>query len=121
MVGADVVIKATGILNTWKWPEIPGLHDFTGKMIHTAKYDTSFNAKGKSIAVIGTGSTGIQLVPALQPIAGNIVNYSRSKAWVSPQGPYAEEIKRRGGDKNCKFFSEYCDIIKLICISRVHN
>lgn len=102
MEPADVVIKATGILNTWKWPEIPGLHNFTGKKIHTARYDTSFDAAGKSIAVIGTGSTGIQLVPALQPIAGNIVTYSRSKAWVSPRGPYADEIEKRGGDENCK-------------------
>jgi cation diffusion facilitator CzcD-associated flavoprotein CzcO len=96
------VVKATGILNKWKWPEIPGLHDFEGKLVHTARYDTSFDARGKSIAVIGTGSTGIQLVPALQPIADNIAIYSRSRAWVSPRGPYAAEIEKRGGNENCR-------------------
>lgn len=95
------MIKATGILNRWKWPDIPGLHDFKGKLIHTARYDENYDHTGKSIAVIGTGSTGIQLVPALQPVAANIVTYSRSRAWVSPRGPYAAEIEMRGGNENC--------------------
>lgn len=98
---ADIVLKATGLLNTWKWPKVPGLHDFNGRLLHSANYDTKFDAKGKTIAVIGNGSTGIQLVPALQPIASRIINYTRSKSWVSPRGPYSAEIEKRGGNENC--------------------
>jgi len=39
---AEVVINATGLLNKWKWPEIPGLHDFQGKLLHSANWDTSW-------------------------------------------------------------------------------
>lgn len=39
---AEVIISATGLLNRWKWPEIPGLHDFEGKLLHSANWDTSW-------------------------------------------------------------------------------
>lgn len=42
---AEVVISATGLLNKWKWPSIPGLHDFQGKLLHSAKWDTSWSVR----------------------------------------------------------------------------
>lgn len=100
---ADVVVKATGTLNKWQWPAIPGLHDFQGFLLHSARWDKSFDATGKTVAVIGNGSTGIQIVPALQPKAKRIHSYIRSKAWVSPTGPYAKMVMERGNDENCRF------------------
>lgn len=41
----DVLISATGGLNNWKWPDIPGLHDFKGKLLHTANFDESYDYK----------------------------------------------------------------------------
>jgi hypothetical protein len=41
----DVLIQATGALNTWKWPTIPGLHDFKGKLMHSASWDESYHHK----------------------------------------------------------------------------
>lgn len=41
----DVFISAQGSLNKWKWPDIPGLHDFKGKLVHTAKWDESYDYK----------------------------------------------------------------------------
>ncbi|KAH7376842.1 cyclohexanone monooxygenase [Plectosphaerella cucumerina] len=103
---ADVFIKATGTLNKWQWPAIPGLHDFTGKLLHSARWDESFDATGKTVAVIGNGSTGIQIVPALQPKAKRIDSYIRSKAWVSPTGPYAKVIAEHGDDENFSHSAE---------------
>lgn len=40
---ADVLISATGALNNWKWPDIPGLHEFKGKLMHSAKWDESYD------------------------------------------------------------------------------
>jgi cation diffusion facilitator CzcD-associated flavoprotein CzcO len=51
----DVLLNATGILNAWKWPDIQGLKDFKGKLLHTAAYDRSVETAGKRVAVIGTG------------------------------------------------------------------
>lgn len=39
---AEVVISAIGLLNRWKWPDIPGLHDFEGKLLHSANWDSSW-------------------------------------------------------------------------------
>ncbi|TID03888.1 putative sterigmatocystin biosynthesis monooxygenase stcW [Colletotrichum higginsianum] len=103
---ADVVVKATGTLNKWKWPDIPGLHDFKGTLLHSANWETSFDAAGKTLAVIGNGSTGIQIVPALQPKAKRIDSYIRSKAWVSPTGPYAEVVAEHGNAENFTYSEE---------------
>ncbi|KAJ3949097.1 uncharacterized protein N0V96_000209 [Colletotrichum fioriniae] len=50
----------------WKWPDIPGLHDFSGSLLHSADWDENFDWKGKRVAVIGNGSSGVQIVPAVQ-------------------------------------------------------
>lgn len=42
---ADVLITGIGTLNRWTWPDIPGLHDFKGKLLHSAEWDQSFDAK----------------------------------------------------------------------------
>jgi len=41
----DVFITGTGLLNEWKWPSIPGLHDFQGTILHTANWQDSFDAE----------------------------------------------------------------------------
>lgn len=98
---ADVLVKATGTLNRWKWPEIPGLHDFKGTLLHSARWDQSFDATGKTIAVIGNGSTGIQIIPELQSQARRLDTYIRSKSWVSPRGAFGAQVAEHDGDENC--------------------
>lgn len=51
----DILINASGILNNWKWPAIPGLKDFKGTMLHSAHYDESFDLTGKHVGLIGNG------------------------------------------------------------------
>lgn len=51
----------------WRWPEIEGLHEFKGKLLHSARWDANYDFKSKRIAVIGAGSSAIQIVPNLQP------------------------------------------------------
>lgn len=80
---ADILLNASGILNRWKMPNIEGFDKFAGKLVHTASWDKSYNWEGKRIAVLGNGSSGIQVVPALQPKAGHLVNYIRHPTWVS--------------------------------------
>ncbi|CAK7207280.1 hypothetical protein SEUCBS139899_010090 [Sporothrix eucalyptigena] len=93
---AEVVINATGFLNTWKWPDLPGLHSFKGSLLHSAHYDTSASLDGKVVGVIGTGSSGIQIVPQVQPVAKHLYCFYRSPAWISPE--LAEEIAPQGRD-----------------------
>ncbi|KAL2801096.1 hypothetical protein BJX66DRAFT_321046 [Aspergillus keveii] len=80
----DVFINAGGVLNNWKWPNIDGLHTFQGKLIHSARWDQSYDFTGKKVAVIGIGSSGIQIVPELAKVASSLDIYARSRTWISP-------------------------------------
>jgi cation diffusion facilitator CzcD-associated flavoprotein CzcO len=53
--------------SNWKWPDIPGLESFNGDLVHSAAWKENFNYQGKRVAVIGNGSSGVQIVPAIQP------------------------------------------------------
>jgi cation diffusion facilitator CzcD-associated flavoprotein CzcO len=53
--------------SNWKWPQIPDLQDFKGELIHSADWPENFVYSGKKVAIIGNGSSGVQIVPTLQP------------------------------------------------------
>ncbi|KAF5010403.1 hypothetical protein FDECE_3455 [Fusarium decemcellulare] len=79
-----VFINGCGFLNNWKWPEIPGLHDFKGTLLHSANWDPSTDYEGKTVAVIGNGSSGIQIIPSVQKTAKKITCFMRSPTWILP-------------------------------------
>jgi cation diffusion facilitator CzcD-associated flavoprotein CzcO len=79
----DVLVTGTGVLNTWKWPDIQGLHTFEGKLLHSAKWDPKYDATDQKVAVIGAGSSGIQIVPTLQPQVTAMDHYVRGKTWIA--------------------------------------
>ena len=58
--------------SNWRWPEIPGLQDFKGELVHSANWPKNFEHTGKKVAIIGNGSSGVQIVPALQ--SGEVSN-----------------------------------------------
>ena len=62
-----VLISAVGFLNVPYYPDWPGLHDFHGPTFHTSRWEHDHDLTGKTVAIVGTGSTASQLVPALQP------------------------------------------------------
>lgn len=62
-----MLVNGSGVLNHWRWPDISGLKSFEGSLLHSAQWDTNADWKDKRVAVIGNGSSGIQLVTALQP------------------------------------------------------
>ena len=79
-----VLVNGSGILNNWKWPDIEGIHDFKGSLLHSAKWDHSVDFEGKSIGVIGTGSSSVQIVPQLQKVVKSMEVFMRSSTWISP-------------------------------------
>lgn len=68
----------------WRWPNVEGLHSFAGRLCHTAVYDNSIELEGKRVAVIGIGSTGLQVVPAIAPKVEHRYTFVRSPTWVTP-------------------------------------
>ncbi|TVY39870.1 putative sterigmatocystin biosynthesis monooxygenase [Lachnellula occidentalis] len=81
---AHFLLDATGILNHWKWPEIDGLDDFKGDLIHSANWPKDFEYAGKRVAVLGNGSSGVQIVPAIQKDVKELIHCVRSPTWVIP-------------------------------------
>lgn len=79
---ADFLVMATGLLHHPNVPAIPGLGDFAARALHSAHWDDDLDVTGKRVAVIGTGSTGVQLVSAFQRIADQVTLFSRSPQWV---------------------------------------
>jgi cation diffusion facilitator CzcD-associated flavoprotein CzcO len=101
----NFLITATGILNKWKWPDIEGCERYKGQMVHSANWDSGLTIekmKGRDIALIGAGSSGIQILPQIQPVAARVDHYMASKTWISPVGFGSEELKNRGATGNCK-------------------
>jgi cation diffusion facilitator CzcD-associated flavoprotein CzcO len=63
---AEFFINAGGVLNNFKWPDIPGIKDYKGKLMHSAAYEEGYPLDGKRVAVIGAGSSGVQIVANIQ-------------------------------------------------------
>ncbi|WP_216694207.1 flavin-containing monooxygenase [Dietzia psychralcaliphila] len=85
---ADFVVCATGVLHHPHVPRIDGLDSFTGPVVHTARWDPGLETGGTRVGVIGSGSTGVQIVSALQPQAARLLHFTRSPQWIlwAPMG-----------------------------------
>ncbi|WP_329598279.1 NAD(P)/FAD-dependent oxidoreductase [Streptomyces pseudovenezuelae] len=84
-LSADLVVSATGPLSDPKIPEIPGLGSFPGKVFHSARWDHDYDLQGKRVAMVGTGASAIQIVPAVQPLARSVTLFQRTPPWVMPR------------------------------------
>jgi 4-hydroxyacetophenone monooxygenase len=94
---ASVVITAVGALNRPAIPAIRGLASFAGPTFHTARWPEGIELAGKRIAVIGTGASAMQLVPAISDAAAAVVVLQRSPQWAAPfdrfQVPIPESVR----------------------------
>ena len=79
------VIAAVGCLSHPKQVDIDGLDDFAGETYHTSSWPHhDLDLSGKRIAVIGTGSTGIQAIPELAKVAGHLTVFQRTPNFSAP-------------------------------------
>ena len=95
-VEAEVLITACGQLTRASIPDVPGLDRFKGPIFHSAHWDEQFDAAGKRVAVIGTGASAIQFVPAIAPQVAQMTIFQRSAPWVlgKTDRDYPERVKR---------------------------
>jgi cation diffusion facilitator CzcD-associated flavoprotein CzcO len=82
---ARFIIVATGPMHEPVTPALPGLDTFRGEGFHSAHWDHGVDLRGKRVAVIGTGASAIQFVPAIQPLAASLTVFQRSAPWVLPK------------------------------------
>lgn len=79
------LLTATGFLSQPKTPDIEGIDAFQGKVIHTTDWDHDYDLTGKRVGLIGTGATGVQLIPEVAKQASQLTVYQRTPIWVSPK------------------------------------
>ncbi len=86
---AEVLVGAAGALSEPARPRIPGLASFQGTAFHSAEWDHGYDLRGKTVAVIGTGASAVQLVPEIQPKVGRLLVFQRTAPWILPRGDRA--------------------------------
>lgn len=89
---SNAIISGAGLFNTPKLPNIPGIEKFKGKMFHTTAWDHSYDYSGKKVALIGTGSTGLQLARGVAQKAGHLTVFQRTASWVTPVKGYRNKL-----------------------------
>jgi cation diffusion facilitator CzcD-associated flavoprotein CzcO len=99
VLSARYLITATGFLSQPKVPDIPGITEFAGKVIHTTAWDDEYPLTGRKVAVIGTGATAVQLIPELAKRDLDLTVYQRTPIWVVPK------IDLRFGERAKRLFA----------------
>ncbi len=84
-VVARFCIRASGMLSAARMPDLPGLSDFAGQVLHTGSWpQAGVDLRGRRVAVIGTGSSGIQAIPVIARDAAHLTVFQRTPNFVVP-------------------------------------
>ncbi|SDY86789.1 flavin-containing monooxygenase [Herbiconiux ginsengi] len=85
LYSAQFLVEAVGLLSATNVPEFPGQENFRGEIYHTARWPHEpVDLAGKRVGVIGTGSSGIQVISEIAPIVGHLTVFQRTPQWVVP-------------------------------------
>ncbi len=82
---AEALVSATGGLSDPQMPAIDGLETFAGTAFHSARWNHDFDLTGKRVAVVGTGASAIQFIPAIAPQVKELTVFQRTPPWVMPR------------------------------------
>ena len=82
---AGVLISATGPFGEPVIPDIPGREEFAGTAFHSAQWDHDHDLAGERVAVIGTGASAAQFIPAIQPEVDQLLVFQRTPPWIMPR------------------------------------
>lgn len=88
----NALVTAVGQLNQPKLPDIPGLDSFTGPAFHSARWPADLDLTGKRVAVVGTGASSMQVVPAIAGEVEQLVVFQRSPQWITPNAMYFQPV-----------------------------
>jgi 4-hydroxyacetophenone monooxygenase len=108
-VRARAVISAVGFLDRASTPEVEGLQDFVGNVMHTARFDTDLDFDGRRVALVGTGASGMQVMPELAKKVAHLTVFQRSPAWVIPAPGYRDPLPEpaRWLNRNLPFYNNW--------------
>ncbi|MFA5885881.1 MAG: NAD(P)/FAD-dependent oxidoreductase [Acidimicrobiia bacterium] len=120
VVRARFLVAATGVLSVPYFPDVPGREDFRGESYHTGLWPTTpVDFAGKRVAVIGTGSSGVQIVPVIADEVASLTVYQRTANWCTPlnNGTITpEEQARLRAD-----FDAICEVLNTSATGFLHT
>ncbi|RKK26698.1 hypothetical protein BFJ66_g16521 [Fusarium oxysporum f. sp. cepae] len=126
-----VLMNGSGLLNKFRWPKIEGLHSFKGPLMHSAEWDHSVDYTNKRVAVLGNGSSAIQIIPQVQKgtvddtvdatasaigskqrtdhssVASKLKCFMRGSTWISPPMPRVPVEVEQNGEKDVTVDKEH--------------
>ncbi|GGJ51140.1 flavin-containing monooxygenase [Glutamicibacter ardleyensis] len=88
----NAILSAVGQLDRPKFPETPGREKFAGIQVHSAEWDPAIDLTGKKVAVIGSGASAYQIVPAIVDQVAELKVFQRSSPWMLPTPFYYEDM-----------------------------
>ncbi len=91
-VDANYIVNGVGTFANPKFPSFPGLESFRGQVVHPSRWPADFDATGKRVAVIGNGSTGVQLLEQVANQAAHTTVFQRTPQWISPRDKYGQAM-----------------------------
>lgn len=94
-VSSTFLVSAHGPLAEPKLPDIPGISDFQGTIFHSARWNHDYDLTNKRVAVIGTGASAVQFVPAIQPKVKEMTIFQRTAPWIMPRMNRAYTLSER--------------------------
>ena len=98
-VTAKYLITGLGLLSATNLPKFKGIETFRGKILHTGAWPEGVDLTGKRVGVIGTGSTGVQVITATAPIAKHLTVFQRSAQYVVPIGNTPQDAETIASQK----------------------
>jgi len=109
---ADIVISAVGTFAKPAIPEIPGREDFVGQIFHTTQWPDEDVVSDKRVAVVGSGSTAIQVVSTVAEQARHLYAVQRSPHWIAPAPNYLDPVEAdaRWLVDNIPFYGEWMSL-----------
>ncbi len=90
---ANAVVSAVGVFANAKLVDFPGKEQYGGTIVHPTQWSSDYDLSGKSVAVIGNGSTGVQLVAPIAREAKQVYVFQRTPQWISPRPKYGAPIE----------------------------
>lgn len=90
---ANVVVSAAGVFSKAKLPDVAGIDEFEGTIVHPTQWTSELDVRGKRVAVIGNGSTGVQLLAPVAEQAAHTSVFQRTPQWISPRPNYGRPVE----------------------------
>ena len=90
---ANAIVSAVGVFANPKFVDFEGKDDFNGPVVHPTQWSPEYDVTGKSVAIIGNGSTGVQLLAPIARDAKQVYVFQRTAQWISPRPRYGQPVE----------------------------